>query len=86
MTLMRECINCGCPEERLFRDSFTGAELCIACLAPIIEKINLTPSESGDNLKRLLMEDDIDPKNDNDDAHVDVMKAVQFRLYTDPNR
>ena len=86
MTLMRDCTNCGCPEERLFRDSYTGVDLCISCLAPIIGLINMTPSEGGDNLKQLLMEDDIDPLNDNDDVHVDVMKACQTRLYNDPNR
>ena len=87
MTLMRECTNCGCPEERLFRDSYTGVGLCISCLAPIIGLINMTPSEGGDNLMQLLNDQgDTYIDNDNDDVHVDVMKACKASLYNDPNR
>jgi hypothetical protein len=87
MTLMRECSNCGCPEERLFRDSYTGVELCIPCLAEVINKINLSPGTEGDNLKQLLDDEgDTYVENDNDDVHVDVLKAVRSSPYNDPNR
>ena len=67
MTLMDECSNCNNYEERTFRDSWTGMDLCIGCLAPVIERLSLSPGMSGDNLKKLLKEEEIDPNNDNDD-------------------
>jgi len=53
MTLTDECDHCGSYEERVFRDSWTGKELCLMCLAPIINRVNSTPSEI-DNLDELL--------------------------------
>lgn len=67
LTLSDECSNCGNYEERTFRDSWTGMDLCIPCLAPVIEQISLSPGMNGDNLKKLLREQEIDPLNDNDD-------------------
>ena len=66
-TLTDECSNCEGHAERTFRDSWTGMDLCIECLAPIIERLSMSPSMDGDNLKKLLKEADIDPLNDNDD-------------------
>lgn len=50
-----DCSNCGATEERVFTDSYTGAELCLMCLAPIISEINASPATEGpDNLQQLL--------------------------------
>lgn len=54
---LRECDNCGQVEERVFTDNWTGKELCIECLAPIINQVTMSPHTEGDNLKRLLRED-----------------------------
>ena len=87
MTLMRECDNCKCPDERVFRDSFTGMELCVPCLSEVINKISLSPGTEGDNLKTLLQEEGSTyQENDNDDVHVDVLKSVRSSPYNDPNR
>lgn len=59
MTLEDECGNCGNFEERTFRDSWTGMDLCLMCLAPIANQITNSPDSEGDNLKTLL-------NNDND--------------------
>lgn len=67
MILTDECSNCKGYEERTFRDSWTGMDLCIPCLAPVIERLSMSPGMNGDNLKKLLKEADIDPLNDNDD-------------------
>ena len=50
----RDCDYCGSAEERTFRDSWTGTNLCLPCLAPVIGRIHLSPSEDGDNLRDLL--------------------------------
>jgi hypothetical protein len=67
LTLTDECSHCNNYEERTFRDSWTGMDLCVPCLAAVIEEISLSPGMDGDNLKKLLKETDIDPRNDNDD-------------------
>ena len=67
LTLTDECSNCEGHAERTFRDSWTGMDLCLMCLAPIADLITNSPGTEGDNLKRLLKEADIDPLNDNDD-------------------
>lgn len=54
---LRECDNCGQPEERLFEDTWTGKELCIMCLAPIINSLTMSPNSDGDNIDELLKED-----------------------------
>jgi hypothetical protein len=53
----RVCDNCDGLEERVFTDSWTGQELCIECLAPVINQITMSPQSDKDNLKRLLRED-----------------------------
>lgn len=53
LTLLTPCDVCHSPEERLFRDTWTGLELCIGCLVGVIEDVTLSPSE-GDNLATLL--------------------------------
>ncbi len=59
LTLNEECDNCGGHEERTFRDSWTGMDLCLMCLAPIAKLITNSPYREGDNLQTLL-------NNDND--------------------
>jgi hypothetical protein len=87
MSLARECGNCGGYEERTFRDSYTGKDLCLMCLAPIAKQINMSPSTDGDNLKQLLAEQgDGYIKDDNDDVTADIIKASKASLYNDPNR
>ena len=54
----RNCENCGNLEDRLFIDTWTGMELCIMCLEPIISRITMSPKEEGDNLPELLKEED----------------------------
>jgi len=86
-TLAKECGNCGGYEERTFRDSYTGKELCLMCLAPIAKQISMSPSTDGDNLKQLRAEQgDGYIKDDNDDIHADVLVAVSMSRFNDPNR
>ena len=59
LTLNGECGNCGNFEGRTFRDSCTGMDLCLMCLAPIANQITNSPASEGDNLQTLL-------NNDND--------------------
>ena len=89
MTLMHECDNCKCPDERVFRDSFTGLSLCLMCLYPIIGQVTTCPGTEGDNLKKLLEEEGSTYEENVNDVvteHVNVMTACQTRLYNDPNR
>ena len=87
LTLAKECGNCGGYEERTFRDSYTGKDLCLMCLAPIAKQITMSPSTDGDNLKQLLAEQgDGYIKDDNDDIHADVLVAVSMSRFNDPNR
>ena len=58
LTLSNECENCGGHEERTFRDSWTGTDLCLMCLAPIASQITSSPQSEGDNLKTLLNNED----------------------------
>ena len=53
----RDCDNCGASEERVFTDSWTGKELCIMCLAPVIDGVTMSPASDGDNLDAKLKED-----------------------------
>jgi hypothetical protein len=57
LVLFRDCDNCGASEERVFVDSWTGKELCIMCLAPVINGITMSPASEGDNLAVVLKED-----------------------------
>ena len=52
--LLRDCSFCRMSEERLFTDSWTGMELCGACMYVIIRDVTLSPSDEGDNLLQLL--------------------------------
>lgn len=55
MVFLRECENCGASEERTFTDSWTGLELCLQCLAPVIGYVTNSPASEGrDNLKKLI--------------------------------
>ncbi len=54
-----ECDACTATEERTFRDSWTGKELCISCLATIINNVTNSPCSEGDNLIDLLVEQDL---------------------------
>lgn len=55
--LYRTCENCGNHEERVFVDSWTGKELCIICLASIINAVTMSPASGGDNLEQQLKDD-----------------------------
>lgn len=55
---LRECDNCGGAEERLFVDSWTGLELCLSCLHPIVGQITMAPYTESDNLPALLKDAD----------------------------
>ena len=57
MINLRDCDNCGLPEERLLIDTWTGRALCVACLSPIIDRLALSPASEGDNLYPLLKEE-----------------------------
>ena len=64
LLFLHDCDNCGYSEERVFTDSLTGTELCLPCLTQIAGQINLTPSESGDNLEELLQGVDTDTRTE----------------------
>src|ERR1044072_5500553 len=53
----RDCDNCGASEERVFVDSWTGKELCIMCLAPVINGITMSPSSDRGKLVAQLQEE-----------------------------
>lgn len=53
---LRDCDNCGASEERVFVDSWTGMELCLSCLFPIVGQITMGPHTEGDNLTQLLQD------------------------------
>lgn len=54
LSLMHRCNQCGNLEERTFTDSWTGKELCLTCLYPIIGKVSQAPQTESDNLEDLL--------------------------------
>lgn len=54
LVLLEECSVCDASEERVFTDSFTGKEVCIECLAPVIRQITNSPQTENDNLADLL--------------------------------
>lgn len=57
LLLMNNCTHCDGLEERLFTDSWTGMELCLSCIYPIVGKITMSPQTEGDNLPTLLKEE-----------------------------
>lgn len=52
--MMRECDCCGVPEERVFRDSYTGMSLCLACVISVAPRVTNSPFTDGDNLRKEL--------------------------------
>ena len=61
LTMERKCESCSGWEERTFRDSYTGMDLCLECLTPIVAFIAHSPSTEKDNLKQLLDGNNADP-------------------------
>lgn len=57
---MRQCNSCHGWETRVMTDSWTGLELCLMCLAGVINQVTMSPDEEGDNLHGLL---DLEPDN-----------------------
>jgi hypothetical protein len=53
---MDECNACGALEERVFTDSWTGKELCAACLGSIINEVTNSPCSEGDNFIELMVQ------------------------------
>lgn len=51
---LKHCDVCNSLEERLLTDSWTGLEMCLFCLYPIVGDITMSPASEGDNLKSLL--------------------------------
>jgi len=51
---MKNCDVCSGVEERLLTDSWTGLEICLSCLYPVIGEIACSPASEGDNLRDLL--------------------------------
>lgn len=49
-----ECQVCQAIEERVFVDSWTGLEVCLPCLGPIVDHITNSPCSEKDNLAELL--------------------------------
>lgn len=49
---LRHCDACGMSVERTLTDSWTGLELCIECLYPILGRVSM--SVEDDNLEALL--------------------------------
>jgi hypothetical protein len=52
---LHECGWCKRDEERLFTDSWTGVELCLACLGRVSDYVTNSPASEGDNLPEELL-------------------------------
>lgn len=61
---MEECDGCFASEERTFRDSWTGKELCAQCLGQIIDDVTNSPASEGDNFIQLMIENDLGDEDD----------------------
>lgn len=62
---MEECNGCLALTERVFRDSWTGTELCTQCLYEIVNEVTCSPCSEGDNLFQLMIEHEMmDPEED----------------------
>lgn len=75
-----ECDACGCQEERVFTDSWTGKELCAACLGTIINDVTNSPCTEGDNLEKLLVDYDLMDEEDLEDK--DDFNYMSFPVIT----
>lgn len=53
---MNECDACLAYEERTFRDTWTGIELCLSCLGEVVNDTTNSPCSEKDNLVKLLNE------------------------------
>lgn len=56
IVLLSKCDACGVLEERTFRDSWTGKELCPECLSEVLNEVTCSPATEGDNFIELLVE------------------------------
>lgn len=54
MIASRECTVCASIEERIFTDSWSGKDLCLACLGTIWQDLTNSPASEGDNLNELI--------------------------------
>jgi hypothetical protein len=61
---MKNCDVCGGVEERLLTDSWTGLEICLSCLYPVIGEVAMSPASEGDNLRDLLEVEDENMRDD----------------------
>lgn len=59
-----DCEGCYSSVERVFRDSWTGKELCAFCLSRIINKVTDSPCSEGDNLIKLMIDYDMVDEDD----------------------
>lgn len=75
-----ECNVCGCLEERVFTDSWTGQELCAACLGTIIDDVTNSPCTEGDNLEKLLVDHGLIDEEDLEDE--DDFSYANFPVIT----
>jgi hypothetical protein len=51
---MNECDNCQGREERVFVDTWTGLNLCLACVGLVWNTTTNSPASEGDNLREEL--------------------------------
>lgn len=56
---LEECNACGALEERVFTDSWTGKEICAACLGYVLDYVTNSPASEGDNFIQLLVDNDL---------------------------
>lgn len=54
--MSRQCDWCHAYEERTFIDSWTGMNLCVACLHRVAYRLTNSPHSEGDNLTEMLRE------------------------------
>jgi hypothetical protein len=52
------CDICGGGHERVFRDTWTGIELCLMCLTQdnLLMRVTMSPASEGDNFVEQLRE------------------------------
>lgn len=59
LLFLEECDACGVSEERVFKDSWSGKALCLECLGFILDYLTNSPASEEDNLKQLLIDNDL---------------------------